>query len=79
MQRPEDEATITFKGNRVVVENSSRSSNLISADLQTLNGLTFGKIGLLGTVKLVINGRLKIKFAMKFRKLLWVIFRGLSI
>lgn len=66
-------ATVTFRGDRIVVENGSRSSNLISADLQTLNGLTFGKIGLLGTLKLVVKGRLKIKgmmFAMKFRKLL---------
>ncbi|WP_202319100.1 SCP2 sterol-binding domain-containing protein [Archaeoglobus neptunius] len=64
--------TITFKGDRVIVESGSKGKYLISADLQTLNGLTFGKIGLLGTVKLIIKGKLKIKgmiFAMKFREL----------
>ncbi len=66
-------ATVTFNGDRIVVENGYGGKYLTSADLQTLNGLTFGKIGLLDTLKLIMKGRLKIKgmmFAMKFRKLL---------
>ncbi len=69
----EKRATVFFEGDRVVVRDGGGGESLISADFQTLNALTFGRVGMLGILKLILSGRLKINgmlFAMKFRKLL---------
>ncbi len=67
-------ATVIFSGNKIEVRNGELPANsLISADFETINTLSSGKVGMLGVLKLMITGKLKIKgigMARKFQKLL---------
>ncbi len=67
-------ATIVFAGDRIEVRNGGgNADSVISADFQTINSLATGQVGILGVLKLMITGKLKIKgigMARKFQEIL---------